>query len=188
MTMRPESLSELRALHEKKRSHPLDREEATRYRAGVDRLLQSALARQEAEAPPGGKRRAVRVRRAVAVDLHWSTHQARSLTLDLGTGGFAAFLGTPPPDGPLVAVLHVRRGAPVKVAARVASAWTARGRVRTSFAFTDVPDVEAARLQDYVVEELLPAPRPSVEAAFVPQSGFVTGLRSPSRHPAPASP
>lgn len=170
MMTRSEALARFRTLHQKKGSTGLDDDETMKYRACVERLLELALARQEAETRGGQRRRAVRIPRAVAVDLQWSTRRTRSFTLDLSTGGFSVLLGAPPPDAePAVALLHVRRGRTVTAAVRVVSAATARGRVRVSMAFIDIPVVEAARLRDYLVEELFPAPRVPAVAVSSPQ-------------------
>jgi hypothetical protein len=130
--------------------------------AAVDRLLADELARQEAEARRGcARRRTVRVRRAVAVELEWPTGRARTLTMEIGTGGFSVLLGTPPRAGEVLAALvHLRRGAPVRATVRVASLWRrAAGAVRVSLAITEMLQHDRVALEAYVAEELRPALR-----------------------------
>jgi hypothetical protein len=175
MTMSPDVLEALRSLHERKRLYGLQGEEITTYRGHADRLLTMALARQEAQAGRAGShRRSVRLRRAVPVDLQWGSNTTRCLTLDLGAGGFAVLLGDPPPAGqPLVAMLHLRRGTCVRAGVRLVKAVTHRGCVRASLSLIDVPQLDAVRLQEYLVEALLPASSPVlVEVDVAPQMQF----------------
>ena len=161
-----ELLQELRALHEKNRTSRLHPGDLARYRAAVDRFLASVLEGQNAAVRSGHKpRAAVRVPRTVAVELSWAGGSARSVTLDLGMGGFSAVLGEPPPaDQPLSVGLRIRRGDRIQCGVRVASVRHRRGSARVSFAFAELSETDALRLKMYVVDELLPMARPAADA------------------------
>ena len=81
-----EWLIAFRALHEKARRGQLRDGDAVRYRAGRDELARALLTAQRLQLKPGETpRRAMRVARALQVDLDLGTGHVRALTNDIST-------------------------------------------------------------------------------------------------------
>src|SRR5512143_2935873 len=95
-----EWLLEFRRAHERARSGQLGEAELEVYRAGRDELARALLAAQRLTLRPGETpRRALRVARALQVDLDLVTSRERAVTIDLSTGGFSCLLAKGPPLG-----------------------------------------------------------------------------------------
>ncbi len=95
-----EWLLTFRQLHEKARRGQLAERELQAYRAGRDELARALLAAQRLALRPGEvPRRALRVARALQVDLDLGTSRERAVTLDISTGGFSCLLAKAPPIG-----------------------------------------------------------------------------------------
>jgi hypothetical protein len=164
-----EELSELRTLHARRRNADLCPEDLARYTAAVERFLTAALSEQNAKLKNGHQRRAaVRLSRSIQVELSWEGGKERSVTSDLGLGGFSAVFATPPPTGvPITAVLRMRRDERITTPVKVTGVRQRRGNARSSFAFAGLSETDGARLKMYIVDELLPrwrspaAPSPS---------------------------
>ncbi len=93
-------LLEFRQLHEKARRGQLSGRELQLYRSGRDELARALLAAQRLTLRPGETpRRALRVARALQVDLDFATSRERAVTIDLSTGGFSCLLAKAPPVG-----------------------------------------------------------------------------------------
>jgi hypothetical protein len=151
---RPE-LDELRALHASARFH--DAADAERYAALRARLLAAAAAAQnEAAGPRQCPRSSMRGRRALPVQIAWEANQQRGMTVDLGSGGFAALFATAPAVGAkVVARLQLSRRDEVVVTARVASRRDRRGTCRASFAFEGASAEEQAAIERHLVDGAL---------------------------------
>ena len=77
-----------RTLHEKAKQGGLAGEDADAYRAGCDELARALMAAQRLAAKPGeAPRHALRVARALQVDLESPVSKVRAMTVDLGVGG-----------------------------------------------------------------------------------------------------
>src|SRR5512140_3641701 len=92
-----EWLRSFRELHERARKGQLGKAEEPAYRAGRDELARALLSAQRLTVKPGETpRQALRVARALQVDLDLLTSSARAITVDLSTGGFSCLLAKSP--------------------------------------------------------------------------------------------
>ena len=153
-----DEIAEFRALHAAvaKRSW-LSPSDAERYEVLADRLWDRVLAVRKGAITKkyDRSRQGIRSRRAVRVDLTWTAAVHRAITVDIGTGGFAALVAAAPPRSTAVlAKLHLD-GGEITVMARVAAARERGGTARVSFAFTDVPTAERLRLQRFILNDAL---------------------------------
>lgn len=155
---RNEWLGRLEMLHSRIRGgedvEPADREW---YRDARDLLMRGALERYNAWLSAGEKaRKAVRVERAIPVVLEGHGRTRHAVTVDLGAAGFGAILEDTPPDG---AAFRARLVLPdgELVASVTASPGGSRGDVhRVSFAFDPEAREPRERVEDFLLDELLP--------------------------------
>ena len=151
-----------RQLHEKARRGQLSEGEQLAYRAGRDELARALLAAQRLTLRPGETpRRALRVARALQVDLDLVTSRERAVTIDLSTGGFSCLLAKAPPLGDECGFsLRLPATEPLAGRARVTDARAAVGSVRMSFQFVGLSEADKERLEllvfDTVLEQLSP--------------------------------
>lgn len=146
-----------RALHERAKAGTLAGDDAAAYRAGCEELARALLAAQK-RTPRADESalRALRVARAVQVDLSSATFQARATTLELGAGGFSTLLARPPPaDEELRCAMKLPGGAPLEATLVVTEARQQPGTLRASFAFRTLADPERARLERLVIDTAL---------------------------------
>jgi hypothetical protein len=152
-----EWLRAFRALHERAKTGGLGAEDAAAYRAGSDELARALLAAQRLGLKPGEvPRHALRVARAVQVDLETAVWRARVSTVDLGVGGFSALLAKPPPAGEdLRCVMKIPGGAPLTATVVTADVKQQSGTVRASFAFRGLGDEERGVIERLVIDTAL---------------------------------
>jgi hypothetical protein len=146
-----------RALHEKARAGGLSREDADAYRGGCDELARALMAAQRQAAKPGeAPRHALRVARAVQVDLETTVSHVRVITVELGVGGFSATLGKAPAAGEeLKCRLRVPGGDPVETTVAPTEVKPHAGSVRVSFAFGKLDEDARQRLELLVIDTAL---------------------------------
>jgi hypothetical protein len=146
-----------RALHEKAKGGTLAGEDAEAYRAGCDELARALMAAQHLPARPGqAPRHALRVARAVQVDLETPISHVRATTVELGVAGFSALLAKPPPAGEeLKCTLKLPGGEPLETSATTAEVKQQPGTVRVTFAFGRLPEAARARLELLVIDTAL---------------------------------
>lgn len=146
-----------RTLHEKAKQGGLAGEDADAYRAGCDELARALMAAQKLAAKPGeAPRHALRVARAVQIDLETATSKVRTMTVDLGVTGFSALLAKPPPPGEDVTVTMKLPGRePLVTAVAPADVRPQTGSVRVSFGFKRLPDADRAALELLVIDTAL---------------------------------
>ncbi len=152
-----EWLAAFRQLHERARRGPLSPRDEALYRAGRDELARAMLAAQHLTLRPGETpRRALRVARALQVDLDLLTSRERAVTIDLSTGGFSCLLSKAPPVGEeLKFSLRIPAAEPVGGKARVQDVKVLPGNVRVSFAFVSQSDAERERVELFVFDTVL---------------------------------
>jgi hypothetical protein len=152
-----EWLLDFRMLHEKARRGQLGERELQVYRSGRDELARALLAAQRLTLRPGETpRRALRVARALQVDLDLVTSRERAVTVDLSTGGFSCLLAKAPPVGDEVGFsLRLPAAEPLAGRARVQDVKVLPGNVRASFQFASPSDADRERLELFVFDTVL---------------------------------
>ncbi len=150
-------LLEFRQLHEKARRNQLSERELQVYRNGRDELARALLAAQRLTLRPGETpRRALRVGRALQVDLDLVTSRERAVTIDLSTGGFSCLLAKAPPVGDEVGFsLRLPASDPLAGRARVTDVKVLPGNVRVSFQFANQTEADKERLELFVFDTVL---------------------------------
>jgi PilZ domain len=152
-----EWLVAFRQLHEKARRGQLKDRDLQTYRSGRDELARALLAAQRLSLRPGETpRRALRVARALQVDLDLGTSRERAVTLDLSTGGFSCLLAKAPPVGDEVGFnLRIPASEPLAGRARVQDAKVLPGNVRVAFAFLNQDEDDKERVELFVFDTVL---------------------------------
>jgi len=152
-------MSDFRDLHERARRGQLSGREEAVYRGARDELARALLAAQKLTLRQGQvARQALRVTRALQVDLDLVTSRARAVTLDVSTGGFAALLDKAPSLGEEIGyTLRIPASEPVAGRARVADAKPQTGNVRVAFQFLNQSPEDRERLEMFVFDSVLAA-------------------------------
>jgi hypothetical protein len=150
-------LAAFRALHERARSGSLSPADWRTYRAGRDELAKALLGAQRLTLKPGDiPRQALRVARALQVDLDLLTSRQRAVTIDFSTGGFSCLLAKGPPVGEEVGFsLRLPAAEPLAGRARVADLRPQPGSARVSFQFVGITDADRERLELFVFDTAL---------------------------------
>ena len=146
-----------RALHEKARRGPLQGAELSRYRAGRDELARALLVAQRLQLKPGEMpRRALRVARALQVELDLGTAHLRSVTVDISIGGFSCLLAKAPALGDDVGFsLRMPLSEPIAGRAGVQDVKSLPGNVRVAFMFKGITDADRERMEMFVFDTVL---------------------------------
>jgi hypothetical protein len=147
-----------RALHEGARRGTLSGEDAETYRGGCDELARALMAAQHlTPAPHEAPRHALRVARALQVELQAPASHVRAMTLDVGVTGFSAILAKPPQPGEQVqATLRIPdRRAPVIAPVMLADARVQPGATRFAFKFKGLSEADRAALELLVFDTAL---------------------------------
>ena len=150
-------LASFRDLHEKARRGPLGPGEEATYRAGRDELARALLAAQRLTVKPGETpRQALRVARALQIDLDLPSSRERAVTTDVSTGGFATLLSRAPPLGEEVGVsLRLPAAEALVCRARITDARSLGNHVRVSGQFVRLSEAERERLELFVFDTVL---------------------------------
>jgi hypothetical protein len=138
-----------RALHGRAKQGPLAGLDAEAYLAGREELARALTAAQGVAVQPGqSPRQALRVARALQVELESPVRKDRLTTFDLSLGGFSALLARAPmPDEVLTATLRLPGVDPVVATVTVAGMKAQPGNVRVSFSFARLEGPVAERLE-----------------------------------------
>jgi hypothetical protein len=152
-----EWLKGFRGMHQRAAQGNLSAEEQKAYRAGRDELARALLAAQRVMVKPGEvARRQLRVARAIQVEIDFGKEKVRALTLDLSVGGFGVLLGRPPiPGDQMKFSLRLPGQDPLAGVAQVMDVRLQPGNARAAFAFRDLPEREAERLETFVFDSVL---------------------------------
>jgi len=152
-----EWLIAFRQMHEKARRDQLQGRELAAYRDGRDELARALLAAQRLALRAGETpRRALRVARALQLDLDLGTSRERAVTIDLSTGGFSCLLAKAPPVGEEVGFsLRMPASEPLAGRARVQDVKALPGNVRVSFAFVNQTEAEKEHVELFVFDTVL---------------------------------
>ncbi len=154
-----EWLAAFRQLHERARRGPLSPRDQALYRAGRDELARAMLAAQHLTLRPGETaRRALRVARALQVDLDFALSHERTVTLDVCVGGFSCLLAKAPSLGEEVKFqLRMPAAEPLSGTARVNDVKPHAGNVRVAFTFAGLDEALKERLERFVFDAVLAA-------------------------------
>jgi len=146
-----------RALHEKARRGTLKDADAARYRAGRDELARALLVAQRLQLKPGEMpRRALRVARALQVQLDLGTSSVRAVTADISTGGFSCLLAQAPALGDEIGYsLRMPLSGPIAGRAGVQDVKPLAGNVRVAFMFKNISDADRERMEMFVFDTVL---------------------------------
>lgn len=150
-------LSEFRDLHERVRRGSIAERDLAIYRKAREELARALLAAQRLTLKPGETpRQALRVARALQVDLDLLTSRERAITIDLSTGGFACLLAKSPPLGDEVGfTMRIPASEPMSGRARIADVKPHAGNVRVAFQFVGMEAAEKERLELFVFDTVL---------------------------------
>ena len=150
-------LSAFRALHEKAKRGTLEAADERDYKAGREELARALVAAQHLTLQPGqSPRQALRVARALQVDLESPVRHDRLTTFDLSLGGFSALLARAPmSDEALTATLRLPGTEPMVTGVTVAGMKAQPGNVRVSFSFAKLEGPAAERLELAIFDAVL---------------------------------
>jgi hypothetical protein len=157
MSSLTEWLLGFRQLHERARSGRLGGADLARYHTGRDELARALLAAQKLQLRTGEvPRRALRVARALQVDLDFATSVVRAVTSDVSTGGFSCLLAKAPSLGEEARfALRMPAAQPLTGTARVQDVRPNQGNVRVSFAFGALSEDDRERVEMFVFDTVL---------------------------------
>lgn len=153
-------LRAFRELHDRARKGALSPQERTEYLGARDELARAIVSMQRLAVPAGTTpRQALRVARALQVDLETALMAARVTTKTLSIGGFSALLAKPPGrDDEVRCSLRLPGGEPIHATARLLEAKQQVGHAIATFAFGKLEDADRERLEllvfDTVLEQL----------------------------------
>lgn len=151
-----EWIAAFRFLHEKARRASLTAEEDKAYREAREDLAAMLLAAQRLSLVPGDTARgALRVVRALPLDLRLATGPIRAETLDISTGGFSSIIGRAPQTAEVVACSLQLSSGPLLGSARVTSILDLGGTFRISFTFEGLSPPEREKLGSEVMDAAL---------------------------------
>jgi len=155
---RSEWLNRLEALHYKVREQePVSPAELAWYETARSALLATAAEVQSVTLSSQTRRRSsIRIVRAAQVQLEARAWSVQSLTVDLGTGGFAVLLDAPPPVQEWIRATLLLPGAPpVITTVSVADARAQNGLVRVAFRFSEPTDEVRRHVEDSMMDSVL---------------------------------
>lgn len=146
-----------RALHGKAKQGPLAGLDAEAYLAGREELARALTAAQGVVVQPGqSPRQALRVPRALQVELESPVRKERITTFDLSLAGFSALMaGAPAGDEELSATLRLPGTEPVQARVAVADVKRQPGNSRVVFRFRTLGEQERDRLELAVFDAVL---------------------------------
>ena len=150
-------ISTFRDLHERARRGSLTPGELAAYRSGRDELARALLAAQRLTIKSGETpRQALRVARALQIELDLPTARERCVTIDLSTGGFSALLTKAPPLGDDLGIsLRLPASEPLVCRARITDVKPQAGHVRVAARFVELSAPDRERLELFVFDTVL---------------------------------
>jgi len=150
-------IRQFRALHAEAKKGSLSPGELETYRAACDEFARALMGAQRMTLKPGEiPRHALRIARAVQVELESTFTQARVTTIDLGVGGFSATLAKAPKVGEEMACkMKLPGGDPLETNVAVVEVKPQPGSVRVGFSFPKLGDASKARIEALVIETAL---------------------------------
>ncbi len=146
-----------RTLHDKAKQGSLTREDADAYLAGCDELARALMAAQRLTPKSGeAPRHAIRVARAVQVDLETPLSRVRAMTVDLGVTGFSTILAKAPPAGEeMTATMKLPGREPLIAIVLAGDARQQPGSARVAFTFGKLTEPDRTALELLVIDTAL---------------------------------
>jgi hypothetical protein len=150
-------IRQFRLLHADAKKGVLSPEDLKDYRTACDEFARALMAAQRLTLKPGEiPRHALRVARAVQVELESAMTLAKVTTLDMGVGGFSAILAKAPKVGDeFQCKLKLPGGDPLETVLTVSEIKLQPGSVRVSFSFPKLSDDTKARIEALVIDTAL---------------------------------
>lgn len=140
--------------HEQHRKGELAAEHLPAYREARGDLSAILVVAQRLEIRTDGARRALRMARALQIELDLPGGEVRALTQDISTSGLSALVGSAPPVGAQISFrLKLGRDVePIVGRARVVAALPMNGSVRMAIAFDNLGEAAQERIEDLVLD------------------------------------
>jgi hypothetical protein len=149
-------LSEFCAWHEQYRKGELPAEVLEQYQQARADLGETLVLAQRLEIRAGGARQALRVARAIPVELDLRSGKTMALTQDISVSGLSALVGDAPPVGTQLA-FRMKLGRDVAVISgrcRVVAAIPVPGSVRKAVTFEEISDDARLRIENLVIDAI----------------------------------
>jgi hypothetical protein len=154
-----EAIARLRQLHEKRKQGSLSRDEAVAYQTLCDEFYGALAGAQRPGLHAGEKaRQTARVAAAKKIELVLADGSVKTMTYDVGIGGFAALVPTDLPVGSRCDFVLTAGGHPLRGHARVVNCIRhGSGGVthRASFSLETMSDDDRAKLEVSVIDAAL---------------------------------
>jgi hypothetical protein len=150
-------IRQFRALHGEAKKGALAQGELEQYHAACDEFARALMATQKASLKPGElPRYALRIARAVQVELESPTNLLKLTTIDLGVGGFAAIVAKALKVGDEFSCkMKLPGGDPVETTVYVVESKVQPGSFRASFGFRKLGDESKRRIELLVIDTAL---------------------------------
>ncbi|MBS2021657.1 MAG: PilZ domain-containing protein [Deltaproteobacteria bacterium] len=153
-----EWIESLRGLHERAKQGKLDGSDLAGYQRAREELASALIAAQRLQLKEGETaRQALRVARALQLDLEIDGNRQRAMTLDLSMTGFSTMLGKGPEgNAPIPVTLRLPGGVdPLDCKAKMQGIKRQGGSWRVSFTFDKLSESDTERLGMVVFDTAL---------------------------------
>ncbi len=152
-----EWLRAFRLLHERARSGKLSSADRADYQAARDELARALIdAQRLAVDPTEPPRNALRVARALQVDLEAPASRERAVTATVSAGGFSVLLAkAPPPHKEMKCSIRIPGGEPIVATVVPAGAKPQLASTQVSFVFKNLGDADRERLEFLIFDTAL---------------------------------
>ena len=151
-------LDEFSRLHARARKGELTPAEGASYRNRRDELARALVTAQRLTVLPGQTpRQALRVTRALQIDLDLAGGRVRAMTQNISTGGFGALLGQTPKENEAIGFTLKQPGGtePIVGRCRVRDIQTRAGNHLVSFMFEDLPEESRERIEMTIFDTVM---------------------------------
>ena len=149
-------LSQFCAWHEQYRKGELPADLLEEYQQACADLCETLVLAQRLEIRAGGTRQALRVARAIPVELDLRAGKVTALTQDISVSGLSALVGNAPEVGTQIA-FRLKLGRDVAVVVgrcRVVAAIPVQGSVRMAVVFEEISDDARLRIENLVIDAI----------------------------------
>jgi hypothetical protein len=157
MSSLAEWILEFRGMHEKARAGTLVGGDRTRYEQAREELARALIGAQKLMMKPGETpRQALRVARALQIDIDFGEGPQRCLTVDICRRGFAVLLARPPASADAVGfTLRMPIGEPLVARAKMMDFKKQTANVRAGFEIENLSKDDEERLELLVFDAAL---------------------------------